>query len=212
MTEKIKLFLADDHALVREGIAAMLADKEDMEVVGQCGDGPGVIDGVARTRPNVVILDLGLPGLHGLDICRQVSRKGKGVAVLVVTMHDDEEFMVRALANGARGYLLKESASVKLVEAIRTVARGDIYLGDGVPQRIMTTAVLGRAEDPYDALTACEQKVFYLIARGKTSRQAAEVLGRSVKTVETHRAHIMRKLGLHNHAELIMYAVKRGML
>jgi len=210
--EKIRVFLADDHRLVREGIALLINGTADMEVVGQCGDGLEVVGQVLAAQPHVVALDLTMPGMNGLDICRQLQRKTKGVHVLVLTMHTDEEFIVRALENGASGYLVKEAAADQLAEAVRTVSRGEIYLGPRVPKSVLGRLASPSREDPYNELTARERQVLQLIAEGKTNRQAAEVLDLSVKTVDTHRAHLMRKLNIHNQTVLVKYALKRGLV
>jgi DNA-binding NarL/FixJ family response regulator len=143
MDEKIRVFLADDHTLVREGIAVLIGGADDMAVVGQCGDGLKVVEEVLRTKPTVVVLDLTMPGMNGLDICRQLQRRAKGVGVLVLTMHTDEEFIVRALENGASGYLVKEAAADQLAEAVRTVARGELYLGPRVPKTVLQRLTAG---------------------------------------------------------------------
>jgi len=210
--DKIGLFLADDHTLVREGIAALIEREQDMCVVGQCGDGLKVVQEVLRTKPDVVVLDLAMPGLNGTDICRQLSRKAKKTPVLILTMYADEEFIVRALENGAAGYLIKEAASDQLAEAVRTVARGDLYLGPGVPRNVLSRLASGNKTDPYNKLTPRERQVLQLIAEGKTNRNIAEVLGLSVKTVDTHRAHLMRKLGIHDQTTLVKYALRRGIV
>jgi len=212
MEKKIGLFLADDHTLVRQGIAAIISQAEDMEVVGECGDGLKVTEQVLQAKPDVLILDLTMPGLNGLEICRQLSRKAKGTAILVVTMHADEEFIVRALENGASGYLIKDAAAEQLAEAVRTVARGDLYLGPGVPRAVLSRLTGGRDADPYNRLTARERQVLQLIAEGKTNRDIAEMLKLSVKTVDTHRAHLMRKLDIHDQTTLVKYAIRRGIV
>ena len=215
MTENadtIRVFLADDHTLVREGIAALIANTPDIEVVGECGDGLSVLNEVLKVEPNVVILDLSLPGLNGLEVCRQLTRKVKRAAVLVLTMHADEEFIVRALENGASGYLLKEAASDQLAEAVRTVTRGDLFLGPGVPRSVLSRLTAGREEDPYDDLTPRERQVLQLIAEGKTNRAIAETLELAVKTVDTHRAHLMKKLNIHDQTTLVKYAIRRGIV
>ena len=212
MNEPISIFLADDHTLVREGLAALIAKVADMQVVGQCGDGLTVVDEVLAVLPRVVLLDLTMPGLNGLDICRQLVKKAKNSAVLVLTMHADEEFIVQALQNGASGYLLKEAAADQLAEAVRTVARGDLYLGTGVPKTVLNRLVKGRDSDPYNLLTPREREVLHMIAEGKTSRNIAEKTGISVKTVETHRANLMKKLKIHGQTALVKYALRRGIV
>jgi len=212
MKEKINVFLADDHALVREGLAALIEKADDMEVVGQCGDGLKVVQQVLSAKPDVVALDITMPGMNGLDVCRQLVRRAKKSAVLVLTMHTDEEFIIRALENGASGYLVKEAASDQLAEAVRTVARGEVYLGPRVPKSVLSRLTTEARQDPYDKLTLRERQVLQLIAEGKTNRQVAEVLDLSVKTVDTHRAHMMRKLGIHDQTTLVKYALRRGIV
>lgn len=210
--ETIQVFLADDHRLVREGIAALMANTPDIKVAGECGDGLLVVEEVLKTKPDVVILDLAMPGLNGLDVCRQLTRKVKEAAVLVLTMYADEEFIVRALENGASGYLLKEAASDQLAEAVRTVNRGDLFLGPGVPRSVLTRLTAGRDDDPYSRLTPREREVLQLIAEGKTNRNIAEMLELAVKTVDTHRAHLMKKLNIHDQTSLVKYAIRRGIV
>jgi DNA-binding NarL/FixJ family response regulator len=209
--EKIKVFLADDHAMVREGLAALVAGEEDIDVVGQCGNGLMVLENVTRTEPDVVVLDITLPGLNGLDLCRDLCRRTDGLAVLILTMHNDEAFVARALENGATGYLLKESAADQLGMAIRRVAAGDLYLGPGIPRK-----VLGRmgnvSDDPYEKLSTRERQVLQLIAEGKTNRQIAEVLGLATKTIDTHRTRLMRKLNIHDQTSLVKFAIRRGIV
>lgn len=212
MNGTISLFLADDHVLVCQGIAALLAKQPDMTVVGHCGDGLKVVDEVMRTKPDVVVLDLQMPGLHGVDICRQITRKAKHTAVLVLTMHADEEFIVQALENGACGYMLKEAAFDQLVEAVRTVAHGNLYLGAGVPRGVLSRLTEAKRDDPYNRLTPRERQVLHLIAEGKTSKKIAGMLSLSPKTVDTHRAHLMAKLDIHDLATLVKYAMKKKLL
>jgi DNA-binding NarL/FixJ family response regulator len=214
MDEKtINLFLADDHTLVRQGITALLTKTPDICVIGECGDGLKVVEEVLALKPDVVVLDLQMPGLNGTEICRQLTKKAKGTAVLVLTMFAEEEFIVRALENGASGYLLKEAAADQLTEAIRTVARGDLYLGPGVPRGILGRLTAGgNNADPYNQLTTREREVLQLIAEGRTNRDIAEVLKLSVKTVDTHRAHLMRKLNIHDQTTLVKFAIRRGIV
>jgi len=211
-TQIIRLFLADDHAMVREGIAALIEREPDMTVVGQCGDGLKVVKQVLEAGPDVVLLDLGMPGLNGSDVCKQLSRKAKRGAVLILTMHTDEEFIVRSLENGAAGYLIKEAAGDQLAEAVRTVARGDLYLGPGVPRTVLSRLAKGGKDDPYNKLTPREREVLQLITEGKTNRVVADMLDLSVKTVDTHRAHLMRKLGIHDQTTLVKFALRRGIV
>ncbi|MDY6913064.1 MAG: response regulator transcription factor [Planctomycetota bacterium] len=207
----ITVFLADDHAMVREGLAALIARDTELRVVGQCGDGLKVVEQVSALRPNVVVLDITMPGLNGLDLCWELSHKVKNTAILILTMHDDEQFITKSLENGASGYLLKEAVAGQLAEAVRTVAGGQLYLGPNVPKDILVRIARGET-DPHDKLTARERQVLQLVAEGKTNRQAADDLGLSVKTVDAHRLHLMRKLGIHDQTSLVKYALRKGIV
>ncbi len=209
--DKIKIFFADDHAMVRAGLAALVEADENIEVVGQCGDGLKVVADVIEKTPDVVVLDITMPGLNGLDICRELVRKCDGIAVLVLTMHSNEQFIAQALENGATGYLLKESAAEKLNEAIRRVAAGEIFLGPGIPRNVLLK--LGKPEkDPYQKLSTRERQVLQLIAESKTNRAIAELLELSTKTVDTHRTRLMRKLNIHDQTSLVKFAIRKGII
>ena len=209
--EQITVYLADDHTMVREGLAALLADDKSFDIVGQSGDGLTVLEEVKRLEPMVAVLDVTMPGLNGLDICREITRKAKGTAVLVLSMHDNESFVARALECGALGYLLKESATDQLHRALKMVARGEMYLDPGVASSVLARIGKG-AEDPYDRLSTRERQVLQLIAEGKTNRKIAEGLKLSVKTVDSHRMHLMRKLDIHDQTALVKFAVARGII
>jgi len=208
--DKIRVFLADDHELVRTCIGLLIDREGDMAVVGECGNGLNVVAAVIEFRPQVVVLDLMMPGLSGLDACLQLQKRVSDVGVLVLTMVADEDIIVRALENGASGYLLKESVPRRLAEAVRTVARDELYLGPGVPRTVLSRLATDRRGDPYDSLTLREREVLQLIAEGNTSRQVAGMLGLATKTVDTHRARLMRKLRIHDQTALVKYALKRG--
>lgn len=206
----ITVFLADDHTMVREGLAALVTKEPGFNVVGQCGEGLKVVDAVLELCPDVVILDVMMPGLNGLDICRELTKKAKGLAVLILSMYEDEQFIARALEYGASGYLLKESAAQQLAEAIRAVSRGELYLGPGIPRTVLDHMTDHR--DPYETLTTRERQVLQCVAEGKTNRQIAEELGLAVKTVDTHRMRLMRKLNIHDQTNLVKFAVRRGLV
>jgi two-component system response regulator NreC len=207
----IRVFLADDHTVVRQALAEMIAKEPDFVIVGQCGDGLKVTRHVLAAKPDVLVLDISMPGLNGLDICREVTRKMRKLAVLMLSMHDDEEFVARSLENGASGYLMKEADNDQLVDALQTVARGELYLAPGISRNVLHR--LGRnAEDPYESLTLRERQVLQLIAEGKTNRDAAKDLGLAVKTVDTHRTRLMRKLDIHDQTALVKYALRRGIV
>ena len=208
--EKISVFLADDHAMVREALAALLNRHDDIEVVGQCGHGLKVTEQIVAINPNVAILDIGMPGLNGLDVCKQLSVKAKDVVVIILTMHDDGQFIARAKEYGAAAYLLKESAADGLCEAVRTASHGRFHLDPGISKALAGHKI--SENDPYEQLTARERQVFQLIAEGKTNRKIAEILTLSVKTVDTHRAHLMRKLDIHDQTSLVKIAIQKGVI
>ncbi len=209
--ELIRVFLADDHAMVREGIAALVAKNPGFEVAGQCSSGLDVLPMVLDTKPEVLVLDITMPGLNGLDICREVTRKAKGTAVLILTIHDDEQFVARAIKYGASGFLPKDAASEELIEALQTVSKGGVYFGKGISFEVLKRLRQDRP-DPHDTLTKRECQVLRLIAEGKTSRQIAEGFGVALKTVDTHRSRLMHKLNIHDQTALVKYAIRRGII
>ena len=206
----ITVYLADDHVMVREGLAALVTKEPEFHVVGQSGEGLKVVEDVLHLCPDVVILDIMMPGLNGLDVCRELTKKSKGLAVLILSMYEDEQFIARALEYGASGYLLKESAAQQLAEAIRTVSRGELFLGPGIPRTVLEH--MSDNQDPYETLTTRERQVLQCVAEGKTNRQIAEQLGLAVKTVDTHRMRLMRKLNIHDQTNLVKFAVRRGLV
>ena len=208
---EIRVALADDHTVVRQALAEMIAREEGFTVVGQCGRGSEVMGKVLATKPNVLVLDIAMPGLNGLDVCREVTRKFRNLAVLMLSMHDDEEFIARALENGASGYLMKEADNDQLIEALRAVARGELYLAPGISRMVFQRLGHGN-EDPYEQLTTRERQVLQLVAEGKTNREVAEALGLAVKTIDTHRTRLMRKLNIHDQTTLIKYALRKGIV
>jgi len=209
--KRTTVFLVDDHSVVRQALAEMIAKEGRYEIVGQCGDGLKVAKEVKAARPDVLVLDITLPGLNGLDLCRDLTRKMKDLSVLILSMHADEEFVARALENGASGYMMKDGDCDQLVMALDAVARGELYLAPGISRSILHR--LGkRGQDPYDTLTSRERQVLQLVAEGRTNREAAEALGLAVKTVDTHRTRLMHKLDIHDQTALVKYALKRGIV
>ena len=211
-SSSVTIYLADDHAMVREGLASLLAsDDNKFAVIGQSGDGLAVLSDVKRLQPHVVVLDITMPGLNGLDVCRDIVRLCPRTNVLILSMHSDAQFIVRAIEYGATGYLLKESATTQLHEAVSSVAGGTLYLGPGIPLDILEQVTKSH-DDPYERLTSRERQVFQLIAEGKTNRNIAEKLDLSVKTVDTHRMRLMNKLDIHDHISLVKYALRKGIV
>lgn len=211
----IRVLIAEDHAVVRQGLRRVLEAEPDLAVVGEVDDGLKVADRVAEVTPHVVLLDLGLPGLHGLEVIRHVTRRTPGARVLVLSMYDHEEYVRGALSNGAAGYLLKGSDSEEVVTAIRKVASGERYVSASVANHFVSAFLEGgatSAADPYDTLTDREREVLNLMAEGHGNAAIAERLFISSRTVETHRANLMRKLGLRSQTDVVRYALRRGIL
>jgi DNA-binding NarL/FixJ family response regulator len=211
---RIRVLLADDHTLVRAGIRSLLKGLENVEVVGEAGDGQEAVRLAESLRPDVVLLDVGMPGLNGLDVAARLAAHDASIRVLILSMHTSEEYVLRALRAGCAGYLLKGSAVAELEIAVRAVARGETYLSPAVSKHVMDDYVrrTGGATDPIDALTPRQREVLQLVAEGNTSKDIADRLGLSFKTVEAHRAQIMERLGLHDVAGLVRFAMRMGLV
>lgn len=214
-SKRTTIVLADDHRIVRQGLRALLAGEADFEVVGEADDGREALELVKHLTPDVLILDLMMPGLNGLEVARQLPRQSPGVRVVVLSMHDDEGFVLEALANGVSGYVLKDSNSSDLVHAVREVAAGRRYLSPPLSDRAIE-AYQQRAKvgtmDKHETLTTREREVLQLSAEGHTNSEIAARLGISTRTAETHRSRVMHKLGLHTQSDLIRYAIRRGII
>ena len=210
-----RILIVDDHDLVREGIRALLEQDPLFQVVGETGDGQAAIRLAAKLRPDVVLMDVNLPGgLGGLEATEAILAENSGVRVIILTQYEDREYIKRAIRIGARGYLLKRSVSAQLKEAIKAVHAGQRYLHPIAAEELVDLVTNGRSleGDDYDRLTAREKQVFSLLAEGKTSRDIAKYLSISIKTAMTHRTHIMAKLDMHSRAEIVRYAIRRGIL
>lgn len=210
----IRVLLADDHALFRSGLRALLGGFVGITVVGEAGDGREALRLVRQHRPDVVLMDITMPDLNGLDAAAQLVRDFPDVKVLVLSMHSDEAYVNRALKAGATGYLLKTASGPELELAIRAVARGDVYLGPRVAKRVIPEYLTRGAELPGDVerLTRRQREILQLVAEGRTSKQIAQHLGLSVKTVERHRADVMQRLEIHDLAGLVRWAVGHGLV
>jgi two-component system response regulator NreC len=211
----IHVLLAEDHAVVRQGLRKVLEAEADITVVGEVDDGLKVADRVCESQPDVVLLDLALPGLHGLEVIRQVTRRAPRARVLVLSMHAHAEYVLGALTNGAAGYLLKGSDSEEVVAAIRKVAGGQRYVSADVSNHLVSGFLDGGAApaaDLYDTLTTREREVLNLMAEGHANAEMAGRLFISVRTIETHRANVMSKLGLRSLTDVVRYALHRGIL
>jgi len=210
----IRVLVADDHTIVRQGVVSLLEAGGDCEVVAQASDGVEAVEKALATRPDVAVLDIGMPRLSGLEAVRRIRQEAPKVRVLVLTMHEEEEYVVHLVRAGASGYLVKDSAAGELLAAVRALSRGHGYFGPYAAQVLADQYrhPEGQAQDPYGALTAREREVFHLVVDGKTTKEVAKALGISPKTAENHRTRLMEKLDVHNSAELVRYAARRGLL
>jgi len=214
--KKIRVLLADDHTLMRRGLRLIVEQQPDLVVVGEAEDGRQAVALSASVKPDVAVLDIGMPNLNGIEAAKQLTDGDSGAAVVILSMHADETYILRALKAGARGYLLKDSAESDLVRAIRSVAEGKSFFSPAVSKVMLEDYVkkLQRtgSEDSYDLLTPREREILQLVAEGKSNKEVANLLHLSVYTVETHRANIMEKLKLKSVPELILYAVRKGII
>ena len=214
--DKIRVLIVDDHAIVREGLRNLLEAQEDIEVVGEAVDGSEAISKTESMKPDVVLMDITMPGIGGLEATRQIKELHPEVKILVLTMHESDEYFFKMLSAGASGYFVKGGSSAELVSALRAVWRGDVFLYPTMAKRLLNDylkrAETGDEKESLDGLTPREREILKLIAEGRTNQEVADLLVLSPTTVHTHRAHIMAKLGLRNHTELIKYALRQGLI
>jgi two-component system response regulator NreC len=208
--------IADDHPLVRSGLRALLERDGEFQVIAEAADGYEAIDLAVLHKPDVILLDVGMPRLSGPDAAQSISQKLPAARIVMLSMHSDEAYVLRALKAGARGYLLKASPEADVIAAIRAVASGNAYFSPSITKLLVEEYVVEArrrgVEDSYDLLSTREKEILQLLASGKTNREIAELLFISVSTVETHRNNVFQKLHLHNLAELILYAVRKGLI
>jgi len=211
MKPPVRILLAEDHALVRAGIRSLLASVADLEVVGEAGDGREALAILEKIPADVVILDITMPGMNGLEAASRIAERWPATKVIILSMHSNEEYVSRALRAGAAGYLLKDAGTSELEAAIRAVVRGQTFLSAAVSRR---GAADGAAQGPtaLEALTPRQREVLQLIAEGHSTKGTAAVLGLSVKTVETHRTQLMQRLAIHDVAGLVRYAMRAGLI
>jgi len=211
----LRLLLADDHTVVRQGLRKVLEERPDWEVVAEAGDGREAIRLAEQHKPDVAVIDAAMPLLNGVEATRQITKRAPDTRILILSMYDDEAYVAQALKAGATGYLLKDSADVNLLQAVSDVSQGKSFFSPSIARLVLDDFRRPRGEgqiDRYESLSDREREIFQLIADGKVNKEIAGTLGISLSTVETHRAHIMEKLNVHSAAEIVLYAVRRGIV
>jgi len=215
-TTQIRILLADDHTVMRSGLRLLLERQPNLKVVAEAADGREAVAMATAEKPDVVVMDIAMPHLNGVEAARQIVNQRPETAVAILSMHSDESYVIRSLKAGARAYLLKDSAEADLLEAIRAICEGKSFFSPAV-RRILKEDYMHQleemgAEDSYELLTTREREVLQLVAEGKSNKEVANLLNLSLYTVETHRTHILQKLNLHSVPELILYAVRKGII
>lgn len=212
----MRVLVVDDHTLVREGIRLLLESAPYIEVVGEAGDGLEALEKVRQLKPDIVLMDVAMPRLGGVEATKRIKQEFPSVQVLALTIHDNEEYLFQMLQAGACGYVLKKARPEELIAALEAAERGEVYLSPGMAKSLVEDYLkrveAGEEEDSYHRLTDREREILKLIAEGYTNPEIARMLHLSVKTVQAHRAHIMEKLNLHRPAELIKYAIRKGLI
>jgi DNA-binding NarL/FixJ family response regulator len=213
---KIRVMICDDHTILREGIRLLLNSQPDIEVVEEAVDGREAVDKARAAKPDVILMDIAMPFLNGLEATKQIRRDNPNARVLVLTMYESDEYVSQMLEAGAAGYVLKKVAGSELVYALRAVYQGEAFLYPSITKRLVEDYLRrvesGQERDTFDGLTDREREVLQLIAEGHTNKAIADLLNLSVRTVQNHRAHIMEKLGMHDRGELIKYAIQKGII
>ncbi|OGO70249.1 MAG: DNA-binding response regulator [Chloroflexi bacterium RBG_19FT_COMBO_56_12] len=215
MVDKIRILLADDHTILRNGIRAILEDEPGMVVVGEAEDGRTAVSLACQLKPDIVIMDIAMPLLNGLEATRQIKRSCPGVKVIILSMHDNEEYIVQVLEAGAMGYILKDAAARELINALRMVHRGEAVLSPAITRIVIEDYLRWggiRPTEDADELSPREREILQLIAEGYSSKQISEILVISIKTVQAHRNSLMQKLNLHNRGELVKYAIQKKII
>jgi DNA-binding NarL/FixJ family response regulator len=213
---QLRILLADDHTVVRQGLRKVLEDRPDWVVVAEAGNGRDAVKQAEELKPDIAILDVAMPLLNGIEATRQIVKRSPSTRVLVLTMHSDEAYVNQILKAGATGYLLKDSADVDLIQAVAAVSQGKSFFSPAIARLMLDDHVRQLADrgitDRFESLSEREREIFQLIAEGKANKEIAHILSISPSTVETHRARIMEKLDVHSAAEIVLYAVRRGVI
>jgi two-component system, NarL family, response regulator NreC len=213
---KVRVLIADDHGVVRKGLRLLLEQYPEIEVVGEAANGREVVRLATELTPNVILMDVAMPLLNGIDAADQIRRTNDQIGVIMLTMHADEGYLLRALNAGVRGYLLKESAEGDLLRAVQAVSQGKPFFSPAITQTLLEDYMRVLKEeglsDSFELLTAREREVLQLLAEGKTNKEVASILEISLYTVESHRTNLMQKLNLHNTAEIVLYAVRKNLV
>ncbi len=216
MTDKIRVLIADDHAIVREGLRAILEALPDIEIVGEAAGGQDAVNKTAQLKPDIVLMDLTMPGMGGIEATRQIKLHSPDVQIMAFTMHESDEHFFQVLNAGASGYFVKGGSSAELISGLRTISQGAVYLYPAMAKKLLDDylkrAEVGKEKESFAGLTEREREILKLVADGRTNQEIADLLVLSAGTVQTHRAHMMRKLGLHSRAELVKFAIRRGII
>jgi two-component system, NarL family, response regulator NreC len=212
----LRILLADDHTIVRQGVRKILEEHPDWQVVGEAANGRDAVRLAVDLRPDIALIDIGMPLLNGIEATRQIARRTTGVSIVILSMYSDEAYIAQVLQAGARGYLLKDSADEDLIRALTAVSQGKSFFSPAVAKVMLDDYVRQMAErgivDRYESLSEREREIFQLIAEGRSNKEIADLLNVSPSTVETHRGHIMEKLDVHSAVELVLFAVRRGLI
>lgn len=211
---KIKVFLVDDHKILREALIILLSQHETIEVAGEAADGIEALKNISRIQPDIAIVDISLPKLNGIDVASRLKQDYPQIKVIILTMHKSEEFIAKALQAGVKGYILKDNALEELIQCIETVYQGDIFLSQGVTQHVVNSYIKNIPGNyaAKEQISSRERGILQLLAEGKSNKEISDMLSLSIKTVETHRANIMRKLGFKSVIDLVLYAVRNHII
>jgi DNA-binding NarL/FixJ family response regulator len=212
----IRVLLADDHGVVRKGLRFLLEGQDDIQIVGEASDGREAVHLAEQLHPNVIVMDIGMPKLNGIEATAKIVKHDPSIGIVILSVHSDETYLARALSAGAKAYLLKDSAEADLVRAVESVAQGKSFFSPVIANTLLEDYMRylqqRSLEDSYDLLTDREKEVLQMLAEGKSNKEVAQLLNLSLYTVETHRTHLMQKLGLHNTAEIVLYAVRKKII